>query len=395
MISILDVTTIAFIGMIMGLAIAVLMLLNWRLQKRQSGVACWAAGFVMAAAGIILVGLRPYIPGWLSVLTGNVLLNAFWLCIWIGLGQFFGKPSYRIKGMAMLLAVNFFFIFYFFHLSPSVKARIVVFCLGYTVFSAMCAWEFFRAGRFQKNALIYLAGAGLCLAHMLFAGVRIVYTLQSPEISDLLSAAPIHKLAFIEGIIFSLVLAFFLIMMTSLRLREELEANQAKLEILAATDALSGLGNRRHFLETASREIERAQRYKRPLSLIMLDIDHFKAINDNHGHQCGDIVITTLGHMLAQKVRSQDIVCRIGGEEFAILMPETPLDVATQIAERLREALVGTPVPCEHAQAIHCTASFGVAELHSTDKSIYDLMPRADKGLYYAKHQGRNRIVAN
>ncbi|RJX30225.1 MAG: diguanylate cyclase [Oxalobacter sp.] len=395
MINALNITTIAFMGMVMGIAMAILMLLNWRIQKRQPGVASWATGFIMAAIGVVLIGLRPFIPAWLSVIVPNILLNGFWLAIWIGMRRFVDKTQDGRLSAAALLGINLCFVFYFLQIAPSLTARVIIFCVFNSMCAAMCAQEFFRQSRRQKNRGVFLAGCGVCVIHIAYAAIRITVTLQSGQIHDLLTAGWVHKLAFVEGVVSSVALAFFLIMMTSQILREELESHQEKLEILASTDVLSGTGNRRHFLETAEREIDRAHRYSRPLSLIMLDVDHFKKINDSHGHQYGDAVISTLGQMLVEKVRGHDIVCRIGGEEFAILMPETKLADAALIAERLRESLASTPMRFENNQEIPCTASFGVTELSSEDKSIYDLMPRADKGLYDAKHQGRNRIVAN
>jgi len=183
--------------------------------------------------------------------------------------------------------------------------------------------------------------------------------------------------------------------MSSQRLQRKLESQQETLEKIASTDILSETGNRRHFLLTASQEIERAQRYKRPLSLIMLDIDHFKQINDSYGHQYGDAVIKALGKILSVQARDSDTVCRIGGEEFAILMPETTREEATTMAERLREIFNMAPMTEAGTQKIFCTASMGIAELSDSDKSIYDLLPRADKRMYRAKQEGRNRIIAD
>ncbi len=394
MFSALHITTIAFMGMLIGIAVAIMMLLNWRIQKKQAGVAFWGAGFVMGATGIILIGLRPYLPAWLSILVPNVLIQAFWLALWIGMRRFADKPSNGTR-MAATLLIIICLDSYFIYVDPSVSARVVVFCIFNAATTALCARELFRREPSRKKSGLFLAGGWVCLIHIGFTAARFVETVKSAPLEDLLKAGAIHKLAFIEGIIIPLILAFLLLMMTSQRLSEELESHQEELEILASTDVLSGTGNRRHFVEAASREIDRARRYSRPLSIIMLDVDHFKHINDTHGHQCGDAVISTLGQLLVNKVRSQDIVCRIGGEEFAVLMPETARADAAVIAERLRQALSTMPVTFGDHQEIVCTASFGVAELSNDDKNIYDLLPRADKGLYYAKHQGRNCIVVN
>jgi len=165
------------------------------------------------------------------------------------------------------------------------------------------------------------------------------------------------------------------------------------LEMQAHTDALTGLANRRHFFEMAEAELLRTRRYDAPLSLLMIDIDHFKEMNDTHGHRAGDRVLQNLARTCLEVLRNVDVAGRVGGEEFAVLLPETELAGAMEVAERLREAVEKSAVDREEGRALRITVSVGVAilEAHS---NLDTLLSQADTALYDAKHQGRNRVCA-
>ena len=157
---------------------------------------------------------------------------------------------------------------------------------------------------------------------------------------------------------------------------------------LADTDALTGLHNRRMFHETLGREVGRAQRYRRTLGLIVLDLDDFKQINDRHGHLAGDAVLAEVGERMRSVARSADVPCRIGGEEFAVILPESALTDAEALYQRLAEAISARPI--EHVGTIRFSA--GLAELRADDDTL-SFFERADRALYVAKREGKNRAV--
>ncbi|XPV75581.1 MAG: transporter substrate-binding domain-containing protein [Desulfovibrio sp.] len=169
--------------------------------------------------------------------------------------------------------------------------------------------------------------------------------------------------------------------------QEQLEKKNALLEQLAVTDRLTGLNNRMKLDQVLLEEVNRSSRYGSPLSIIILDIDHFKSINDEHGHQEGDVALINVAKILTKNVRQVDIVGRWGGEEFLIICPETPHSGAQTIAEKLRIQLKNTTL-CKSP----LTGSFGVAELKRNEEEA-DLLRRADKALYAAKHNGRNQVI--
>lgn len=168
--------------------------------------------------------------------------------------------------------------------------------------------------------------------------------------------------------------------------------NAEELERLATTDGLTGLCNRRHFMTLAEREWERARRYGRPLAFLMIDLDRFKKVNDTFGHQVGDAMIVHVAGLARDNKRDCDVLARIGGEEFALLLPETDLDQARTVAERLRRAVTATPLAAA-ARPISATVSIGVAVVTETINDISDLMKAADQALYDAKRAGRDRVI--
>lgn len=166
-----------------------------------------------------------------------------------------------------------------------------------------------------------------------------------------------------------------------------------ELEKLATTDPLTGVWNRRHLFALAEREITRVHRYNRPLSLLIIDIDHFKIINDTYGHAGGDEVLAILAKTVLNCLRKADFFGRFGGEEFVAFLPETTLKTAVAAAERIRENLANIVISVDEQQ-IRITVSIGVASYQKEDLTIDALLQRADKALYQAKNQGRNQVVA-
>lgn len=167
---------------------------------------------------------------------------------------------------------------------------------------------------------------------------------------------------------------------------------ERQLEHLATTDPLTGLHNRRSFMDIAERELSRAKRHNSPLAIMMLDLDHFKTINDTHGHLVGDSVIHAFGMLCQQSTRAFDTVGRIGGEEFVVLLPESSLEQALAVAERLRQATERMRLSLEHGLPLQFTVSIGVAVTSGSTPNVDTLLSQADGALYEAKRAGRNRV---
>jgi two-component system cell cycle response regulator len=178
------------------------------------------------------------------------------------------------------------------------------------------------------------------------------------------------------------------------RYTEQLRSNvQATIEA-AVTDALTGLFNRRYMESQLTAHVDQATHRGRALSILALDIDHFKAINDAHGHDAGDQVLKELALRLKRNVRNLDIVCRTGGEEFIIILPDTDQESAERVAERIRRAVSAKHFSGGKAGLLNMTISIGVAVLDGSHDSMDDLLKRADQALYRAKREGRNRVIS-
>lgn len=166
------------------------------------------------------------------------------------------------------------------------------------------------------------------------------------------------------------------------------------LDLMSRTDPMTGVANRRHFLPLLAAEIRRAQRLNQPLSLLELDIDHFKQVNDTYGHLTGDAAIRLLADQCRCRAREIDVVARLGGEEFAVLLPGADLPQALAVAERIRALVEATPMKSPDSVEFHITVSIGVVQVGQDDEGENSLLARVDKALYMAKNTGRNRVCA-
>jgi two-component system cell cycle response regulator len=180
------------------------------------------------------------------------------------------------------------------------------------------------------------------------------------------------------------------------RYAEKLRDNVQMSIEAAITDALTGLHNRRYMEIHLGTLVEQAAARSRPLSVLVLDIDFFKAINDSYGHSAGDDVLKEFSRRLKKAVRGIDLACRFGGEEFVVFMPDTSIAMATVVAERLRKRIAGEPFRIsQNTRAVQATISIGIAAMRSIEDRPSDIIRRADEALYRAKRQGRNRVVAD
>lgn len=172
---------------------------------------------------------------------------------------------------------------------------------------------------------------------------------------------------------------------------EQVQARE-RLTELATTDSLTGVRNRRAFFDLAEKELSRARRHGRSLVVMLIDADYFKSINDTFGHAAGDAVLRQLAKLASVNLREMDVVGRLGGEEFAICMPEASVTAGCMAAERLRHLVAGMVVQAADGAEVRCSISVGVAEAHEDDGTIEDILRRADAALYRAKNLGRNRV---
>ena len=213
------------------------------------------------------------------------------------------------------------------------------------------------------------------------------------DLKPLTEAANHEKIVVISGVIALYILLLALIRLASsmlIKQNRKLEEFSSLMREKALTDDLTNLYNRRFFDPRLEEELHRASRYARPLSIIMIDIDLFKLVNDQMGHQIGDEVLSTTAALIKANLRRVDIACRLGGDEFAIIMPETEGENAMVVAERLRQAYK-TILKHYRGENLPLTISTGVAEYPSSARTSEDIIAAADKALYHSKNKGRNK----
>ncbi len=270
------------------------------------------------------------------------------------------------------------------------------------------AWLAWRAGDAHNNLFLLLfLSASLGVFVVTSAPSRLLATAQAAPIAacalHLLSRQElVPALPYVAGFVPVLFLVAHhvrsgAVRAVALRLqlakaKAELEVANAELADLAATDELTRIANRRAFLGRATQEVARARRYGHNLCAVMIDIDAFKEVNDRYGHLAGDAVLRAVTRALCGSLRETDILARYGGDEFALLLPETPLEGACKVTERLRQTIEGLAVPVE-GDLLHITMSCGVAQRLDHHRSVELLLGDADAALYRAKREGRNRVA--
>jgi two-component system cell cycle response regulator len=180
------------------------------------------------------------------------------------------------------------------------------------------------------------------------------------------------------------------------RFTDRLRDNVQQSMELAITDPLTGLYNRRYMESHTNLLVTRAFEREKPLSILVTDIDHFKSVNDTHGHDAGDEVLREFADRLRSCIRGVDLACRFGGEEFVVVMPDTDLGIASRVAERIRRRIAGEPFQIDRgARSVDVTISIGLAGLNGAEDMPASILKRADEALYRAKRSGRNRVVSD
>jgi diguanylate cyclase (GGDEF)-like protein len=385
----LDLKTIVIMGLMLHSALALVMCQTYLTRKTYPGFRTWTIGQTCWVLASFLFYFREVIVSEsVSVLLANPLYLLFALLLRNGMARFYGYDRDRLwMTVNICVACLCLVVIYWFRFATNdMNMRVLVSSLGmaFIILSAGVEPLLNKVKRYQIQVVISAAlmAGGACL---LMRGAAAVV---NPVYSDLFRQDVWLKFVLVMGMFTNVIEVFGFITLMHSRMEDELLEAQSRLQELANTDALTGLVNRRGFTEIAAHDLKLAKRYGHKMSLIIFDLDHFKTVNDTHGHAMGDEVLTVIGQQCMGIMRDVDTLARWGGEEFAVLMPQTDLRGARQTAERLRVMISEfKPVP---GMDIRTTASFGVAELNGG--SFEDMVERADACLYQAKREGRDRV---
>ncbi|MBI4805433.1 MAG: GGDEF domain-containing protein [Desulfovibrio sp.] len=385
----LDLKTIVIIGLMLHSALALVMLQTYFTRKTYPGFRTWTIGQACWVLASFFFYFRDVIVSEsVSVILANPLYLLYALLLRNGMARFYGYDRDRLwMTVNVCVAVLCLALIYWFRFGTNdMNMRVIGSSLG-MAFIVLCAGIepiLNKVKRYQIQMIISAAlmAGGVCLL------MRGAASAVHPVYSDLFRQDVWLKFVLVMGMFVNVIQVFGFITLMHSRLEDELLEAQARLQDLANTDALTGLVNRRGITEIATHDLKLARRYGHKVSLIIFDLDHFKAVNDTYGHAMGDEVLAAIGSKCLDAMRDVDTLARWGGEEFAVLMPQTDLVGARQTAERLRIMISAfKPVP---GMDIRTTASFGVAELNGG--SFEDMVERADSCLYQAKREGRDRV---
>lgn len=387
----LDIKTLHFAVVLVTILMSAIMVFVWRLQKTYQGTQYWVLSNVACSAGFLLLSVRGLMPAFVGAIFAGILSFGTLALALEGTRRFLELRPKTGRTLGIFGAYAAALILFTYAVPDQVARMIassaVATCLSFLTFKALSEKAAERqSGVYRAVGYTFLLFAVLMSARMAAALMLTNFaTVKAPEWLQIASG--------IMFLGFATLWSFSYIVLNSERLNEELRAKEAELIERATTDYLTGVANKRSFFEFASAEIKRSRRYDIPATVVLLDLDYFKKINDTHGHAVGDTVLREVGALLKTMTRQHDRVARLGGEEFGLFLTHTDAKSGSAVAENLRIAI--RDLRLRHTGIeLNVTSSFGVAELRRND-SLEAAMDRADANLYKAKNLGRNCVVSD
>ncbi len=383
----LDVRTLAFASSIGGFLMAATMLGIYLAGMRVRALVTWSGAGLAFGSGYLLGHLLQTVPVPIPLWVGGALANALiglgHGLILIGVQRYLGLTPWT-RTIVLLVGATFVSGFVFPELRESLRLRVALhsgWCVLVTAYAAWLLWKARRPGM----VLSHRAVAGVLMMFAAFLSLRLGYALMSPALTTSFVQDPFQVGAFLSAMIFGFCLTMALAVMM-------FRKKQVELLGLAATDPLTGMNNRLSLDAVVAREISRSERQGSALSIMLVDVDHFKQVNDQNGHDAGDRALKTIAKLINEVIRDGDTAFRFGGEEFLVLLPGARADQACGVAERLRKNIESSNFGLGH-QHLEMTASIGVSECKSGLEGWRSSLKKADDALYQAKNGGRNRVV--
>ncbi len=361
-------------SLFIGMMAFVLFFLRASFPATIRGISEWAVALAILFVSFALFGLRGVLPDFLTLAVANLLVLVGLSLLYFGSQRHF-ELTVSTRNWTIFTVLVALPLLWFSTVGPNIIAQVVLTSLFMTIafsFHAHLIWRHGSASFPNRFTAFILGTQGLINL------LRLLSLLLTDDSVDFYGSSTL-QVVYVTSLIFGSMLgATGLTLMASNRLREDLEH-------LARHDSLTGCLNRRAWLNNCDQEMDRSRRSGKQMTVLMMDIDHFKSINDNHGHQVGDRVIIRFVKRVVAALRRADNLGRYGGEEFVALLPETGAEQALIVAERIRSTVHNaTEVP-------GCTVSIGVAT-SDVNVSVDGLLARADAAMYRAKNNGRNRV---
>ena len=376
-----EVNTLFLLTIDVEVILGLLLLLVWVQNTRIQAVAWWACAHLMRANSVMLYGLYGSVPDLISIDLTNVLLFSSFGVTWNGARVFNGReslPGSLIAGAGIwLLAAQW----PGFETGAEVRGQLSALIIA--TYTWLTAYEFWRArheplvSRWPAIVLFFTHGA------MFLLRTPINALLHGQETDTVLSSAWLNVLS-LEAFLMTIATAFILLAMSK-------ERTELRHKTAAMTDALTGLPNRRAFLQDAETLLQQQIARDCPIAVLLIDLDHFKSINDRFGHAVGDKVLQIFAKTTRAGLRQSDLVGRLGGEEFTVVLADAGVDNAYLVADRLRKTFAAAAAVVD-GEAVYATASTGVAVIVDPNQDLAKLITLADQALYLAKARGRNRV---
>lgn len=377
----LHVPTLAAIAVFVTAILGALLMLAWRREQNSNALLLWGAGYVSAAVSFALVSARGRIPDVLSVELGNSAVLLAYMFLVSGTRAFNGRETpptaFLVAPLLWLTAMRIPAV------QTDVALRIVIITLCQCVMTGFIVYEFWRER--AEPLLSRWPTIIVLLTHGVVLGLRLPAALLTPmtTTADFFQSSTFGVMVFVT-VLYTISFAFLLLSMVK-------ERGELRHKTAALVDPLTGLANRRAFLADAEHAIARVPKPGENISVMIADLDRFKTVNDRYGHAIGDRVLQIFAETVTRALRTSDISGRLGGEEFAFLMPRTNAMEAERIAERIRVQFCAACANVE-GHPVNASVSIGVAAAVMPG-DLSDLIGAADTALYRAKAEGRNRVA--
>jgi diguanylate cyclase (GGDEF)-like protein len=376
-----EVNTLFLLTIDVEVILGLLLLLVWVQNTRIHAVAWWAVAHLMRAGSVMLYGLYGSVPDLISIDLSNVILFTSFGVTWNGARVFNGRPA--LPGSLIAGAVVWLLASQLpgFEAAAAMRGQLSSMIIaGYTW---LAAYEFWR-GRSEPLVSRWPAIV-LFLTHgmMFLLRTPLNMLLHGRDGDTILASAWLSVLS-LEAFLMTIATAFILLAMSK-------ERTELRHKTAAMIDPLTGLLNRRAFLQDAEALLQQQIARDRPIGVLLIDLDHFKSINDRFGHGTGDSVLQIFAKTAQESLRQTDLVGRLGGEEFVVVLADASIDNAYLVADRLRNAFAVNAAVLDGV-ALHATASIGVSVIVDPAQDLAMLITLADQALYLAKARGRNRV---
>lgn len=382
-----DIRSALLVGALLTLLIGVVLAVVARAMPAafRPAMNWWVAATLLQPAGFVLLSQRDHLPAWVTIVVANAFIAGAFAAYAVALRRFhrLTVPHLLLWGMtALAVGVSVWFGL----VQPDLTKRLIAISVVLAWMLGYCAWTIYR-GPDGRSLVRHVAGGAFLLAALIMGYRALALTWDPGQVIAVFQLTHVQLLTYAIGSILPVVATVgFLLLCT--------DRSQQELERAARVDYLTDVYNRRAIEELGTRAIASARRHGTSLALQVVDIDHFKRINDELGHAAGDLALVRAVERIRECLRAEDVLGRLGGEEFIVLMPNADGASATAAAERIREAFSARPLDLR-GQPRKVTLSIGVAVLAPADRLFSQLLQRGDRAMYAAKHAGRDLVMAD